>query len=213
MAKTASSFARNKPSLKPQPRILVLCEDSKSSRRYLEDANDYFRSFASVEISHCGKTNPIGIIREAISACSRKYEFAYCVIDRDTHPFFDDALQLARQHSEKIALIVSYPCYEFWLLLHFGKTRKPYNRARNSSAGDLLVKDLIAADTIMRGYEKGGAIGLFDALLDRFPLARKWSKQILEEAAEDGALNPSTSLHLLMDRLEELGQPKKIENV
>lgn len=210
MAKTARSFARSKPSLKPQPRVLVLCEDSKSSRRYLEDANVYFRSFASVEVSHCGKTDPIGIVREAVAACSRQYEFAYCVIDRDTHPSFDDAVRLARQNSERVALIVSYPCYEFWLLLHFGKTRKPYLRAGKLSAGDLVVKDLIAAHPIMHGYEKGRAIGLFDALLDRFPSARKWSEQILAEAEKDGELNPSTSLHVLIDRLRSLGQPGKI---
>jgi hypothetical protein len=210
MAKTASSFARSKSSLKTQPPVLVLCEDSKSSLRYLEDANAYFRSFASVEVSHCGKTDPLGIVREAIAACTAKYEFAYCVIDRDTHPSFDDAMRLANQNSEKIALVVSYPCYEFWLLLHFGKTRKPYARAGKFSAGDLLVKDLTAAHAMMKGYEKGGSIGLFEGLLDRLPSAMKWSEQILAEAEQDGEMNPSTSLHRFIEKLHDLGKPEKI---
>lgn len=210
MAKTASSFARSKSSFKTQPPVLVLCEDSKSSRRYLEDANAYFRSFASVEVSHCGKTDPIGIVREAIAACTKKYEHAYCVIDRDTHPSFDDAVQLANQNSEKISLVVSYPCYEFWLLLHFGKTRKPYARAGKYSAGDLLIKDLTTAHLMMSEYEKGGSIGLFEGLLDRLPSAMKWSEQILAEAEQDGEMNPSTSLHRLIEKLRDLGKPEKI---
>jgi len=213
MAKTAGAFARGKPCLKPQPQVLVFCEDSKSSRQYLEDANDYFRSFTSVRVSHCGKTDPIGIVREAIAACSKEYEFAYCVVDRDTHPSFNDAVQFANQHLERIKLVVSYPCYEFWLLLHFRKTRKSYTRAGRFSAGDLVIKDLIAAHPIMHGYEKGEAVGLFYSLLDRFPNAKKWSEQILEEAGMDGEPNPSTCIHLLMDRLHELGQPGKINNV
>lgn len=210
MAKTASSFARSKSSLKTQPPVLVLCEDSKSSRRYLEDANAYFRSFASVEVSHCGKTDPLGIVREAIAACTKKYEFAYCVIDRDTHPSFDDAVRLANQNPEKVSLIVSYPCYEFWLLLHFGKTRKPYARAGKFSAGDLLVKDLTAAHILMHEYEKGSCIGLFEDLLDRLPSAMKWSEQILTEAKQDGEMNPSTNLHRLIEKLHDLGRPEKI---
>ena len=209
MARTANSFSRNKPCFKAQPQVLVLCEDSKSSRRYLDDANAHFRSFASVEISHCGKTDPIGIVREAIAACTKKYEFAYCVIDRDTHPSFDDAVRLANQNSDKVELVTSYPCYEFWLLLHFGKTRKPFSRAGKFSAGDLVVKDLIAAHPIMNGYEKGGSAGLFEVLLDRFPSAKKWSEEIQAEAESDGEMNPSTRLHILIDRLHDLGKPMK----
>lgn len=210
MAKTASSFARSKASFKTQPPVLVLCEDSKSSRRYLEDANIYFRSFASVQVSHCGKTDPLGIVREAIASCTKKYEHAYCVIDRDTHPSFDDAVRLANQNSEKVSLVVSYPCYEFWLLLHFGKTRKPYSRSGKHSAGDLLIKDLISAHLMMSEYEKGGSIGLFEGLLDRLPSAIKWSEQILAEAEQDGEMNPSTSLHRLIEKLRDLGKPEKI---
>lgn len=210
MAKTAISFARSNSRFKPQPRVLVLCEDSKSSRRYLEDANNHFRSFATVEVAHCGKTDPLGIVREAIEKCNKAYEFAYCVIDRDTHPSFDDAVQLANQNAKKISLVVSYPCYEFWLLLHFGLTRKSYTSVGKLSAGDLLVKDLSAADPMMNGYAKGGSVGLFEALLDRLPSAMKWSQQILTEAEKDGEMNPSTTLHLLIEKFRNLGKPEKI---
>ena len=42
MARAPSRFDRKKPSLQQQARVLVLCEDSKSSRTYLQDAADYF---------------------------------------------------------------------------------------------------------------------------------------------------------------------------
>lgn len=66
MARTLSAFERKKPSLKQQPRVLVLCEDTKSSRDYLADAARHFRAHAEVDIVHCGKNDPLSIVNEAI---------------------------------------------------------------------------------------------------------------------------------------------------
>ena len=116
----SSPFERKKPSLKQQPLVLVICEDTKSSLQYLKDAAHHFRAYAEVDIVHCGKNDPLNIVKEAIER-QRSFDQVYCAIDRDTHETFDEALVLAKLHKKKISIIASYPCYEFWLLLHFQK--------------------------------------------------------------------------------------------
>lgn len=209
MTRTATSFSRGKTKLKVQPTVLVICEDKLSSVRYLQDASGYFRSFALIDVCHCGKTDPLGILNEAVARCSN-FDFVYCVIDRDTHANFDEAVTLAASHRNKIQLIVSYPSYEFWLLLHFEKARRPYVRAGKNSAGDLVVRDLKTKDG-MRDYDKGRSEGLFDKLIDRLPNARTRSAQVLKEAELDGAKNPSTEIHLLIRIFEKLGEPEKLK--
>lgn len=207
MARAPSRFDRKQPSLKQQARVLVLCEDSKSSRLYLQDAANHFRAYAEVEILHCGKNDPKGIVAEAVKR-QKLYDHVYCAIDRDSDPKFDAALSQAGAHA-KVTVIASYPCYEYWLLLHFGKNRKSYMPAGNHSSGDLLVKDLCKKDG-MGGYDKGATRNLFDDLFSRLPDARKFAKETLAEAIADGGLNPSTQLHELIDLFEKLGTPQPI---
>ncbi|TAG34027.1 MAG: RloB domain-containing protein [Polaromonas sp.] len=82
MARSASRFDRKKPSFRQQARVLVICEDTKSSLIYLQDAARYFRSYAQVEIAHCGKNDPLNIVKEAIER-RRNCDKVYCAIDRD----------------------------------------------------------------------------------------------------------------------------------
>lgn len=206
MARSASSFRRGVARLKAQPTTLVICEDSKSARRYLEDASVHFRVRVHVEIAHVGRTDPKGIVLAAIER-TRQYDRIFCTIDRDNHPSFSEALALGRQRGE-IVLVPSYPCFEFWYLLHFGYTRKAYSSVGRMSAGERLIADL-RARTGMGGYAKGSEKSLFEFLLPAFPAARKLSRKILAEAHRDGEMNPSTRVHELMDYFEALSHPKQ----
>lgn len=204
MARNTASFERRGARFRPQPRVLVLCEDTKSAKIYLEDAATMSRSSAEVEFAHCGRTDPLGIVEAAVRRSS-VYEHVYCVIDRDSHENFDAALAAAAGHP-KVKLLVSYPCFEYWLLLHFGYSRAPYQRAGKNSAADCLANEL-RTQVGMATYAKGDTKGLFKSLLDRLPHARIHAARSLREAEADGENNPSTPLHLLMEKLEELGSP------
>lgn len=208
MARQQSTFERKKPTLKQQARILVLCEDTKSGRCYLEDAARHFRAHAEVDIVHCGKNDPLSIVNEAMKR-QRLFDHVYCAIDRDSHEGFDEALKLAAAHAPNITVIASYPCYEFWLLLHFRKTRKSYTGVGKNSAGDLLVKDLCQEEG-MHNYDKGASKTLFEDLLVKLPDARLRATQVLSEAIIDGGINPSTRLHDLIELFEQLGTPQSI---
>lgn len=100
MARPLSRFNRKEPRLKPQARVLVICEDSKSSRLYLQAAAHHFRAYAEVEIAHCGKNDPKGIVEEAVKR-QKNFDHIYCAIDRDSDPKFDAALNQAAAHAKE----------------------------------------------------------------------------------------------------------------
>jgi hypothetical protein len=80
----AESFNRSRPRYKQFPKVLVICEDSKSGLKYLSDASFHFRVTVEIEVSHCGRTDPKGIVEEALRR-QKKLDHVYCVIDRDNH--------------------------------------------------------------------------------------------------------------------------------
>lgn len=205
MARSASSYNRPTSRFKPQPTVLVICEDTKSGKRYLEDAAIHFRIDVQVEIAHCGKTDPKGIVEEALRR-QGKFDKVFCVIDRDNHPSFDPALLLASE-SDKITVIASYPCFEFWILLHFGYSRKPFTPVGNDSAGARVIKELRTRPG-MNGYDKGAAESVFHALLEKLPPARSIADRVLRDAINCGEMNPSTTVHELLDAFETLSKPQ-----
>ncbi|MCW8276921.1 RloB domain-containing protein [Pseudomonas sp. PCH199] len=208
MASLSKSFDRKASRFKPQPKVLVLCEDSKSGKRYLEEAALYFRARAQVEIVHCGVTHPSGIVERAVIR-QKGFDKVFCVLDRDTHLCFQRALNVAKFHP-KIRVIASYPCFEFWLLLHFGFNRKPFRAAGKYSPGDLVTKSLRQKPS-MNQYDKGKETSYFAQLLgEPFHKARTLAPRVLEDVVISGEPNPSTEIHLLMDEFETLSTPQKI---
>jgi hypothetical protein len=203
------AFQRSSPRFRAQPTVLAICEDSKSSRNYLDDVKLHFRAQLKIAITHCGKTDPKGIISEAVRQ-SKRFDRVFCVIDRDEHHNFDEAVQsVARM--PKVTVIASYPCFEFWFLLHFGYTRKPYQRAGERSPADCLIDDLMLRPE-MAHYAKGDRRSPFAYLsLDQFNIARRNAARDLQEAMEVGDLNPSTKAHELISVIEDLGAPLPID--
>lgn len=206
MGRSSASFKRTNPRFRAQPAVLIICEDSKSAKNYLQDASRHFRVDVQVKVSHCGKTDPKGIVKEAIFQ-QAKFENVFCVIDRDTHPGFDEAILLAKANP-KVTIIASFPCFEFWYILHFGMSSKPYMVSGANSAADMLIKDLCALAG-MENYSKGDRSSVFDRLLGQpFAHARKISPQRLADALACKNLNPSTTVHELIDFLEGLTSPQ-----
>ena len=209
MGRDAASFRRKPARYVQTPTVLVLCEDSKSALQYLRDAAQHMRVHAQVKISHPGKTDPKGIVSEAVKH-RRSFDRVFCVIDRDTHHGFDEALQMAV--AGKVETIASYPCYEFWLLLHFRYTRAGYVAGGGHSAADQVVRH-VRAEAGMEDYAKGNSDGLFESLQERLPVARQRAAQGLQAAVVEEELNPSTQLHLLIDVFEQLAQPQVVDDM
>lgn len=201
MARSSSSFRRAKPDLKPQPRVLIICEDTKSSLTYLEEVSAYYRVRATVRVTNCGRTDPKGIVEEALR-CRSKYEKIFCVVDRDGHALWDEAVRMA-DDDDIVELIASFPCFEFWLLLHFCFSRKPYGSHGAKSSADCCISDLQSFEE-MKNYQKGGVAGLFKALLPRLDAAIASAARVLRDARETSEWNPSTKMHEVIDYIRRL---------
>lgn len=212
-SRSAASFARGTAKFKPQARVLVLCEDSKSSKTYLEDASKYFRATALVQIAHPGRTDPLGVVQAGVKRQSA-FDSVYCVVDRDSHANWEQAIDLARGHHPKVQMIRSFPCFEFWLLLHFGYTRAGYARAGTLSAADQVVRDLRQKPG-MQGYAKGSIEGLFMKLCGEagsmLNTACKHGARTLIDTQNEGNANPSTELQILIHELRRLGSPERLK--
>ena len=80
-------------------------------------------------------TQPLRVVDSAIREFSRKkaYDRVYAVFDRDDHENYANAIHRAEAQNGKLknderkpisfCAIVSVPCFEFWLLLHFEDVR------------------------------------------------------------------------------------------
>lgn len=195
-------FTRKTGVRKVHPRILILCEDSTSSLTYLEEASQRYRSNAIVKISHPGKTHPIGIVDDAIKE-KNNFDEIYCVLDRDEHDRWEESLQKAKDNN--IEIIPSYPCYEYWLLLHFKYSRKSFNRQGNKSPGDALSADLKKID-FFKDYKKGSSKGLFFRLEEFLENAKSNAERCLKDVERDPvSVNPSTHIHKLIKKFIEVG--------
>lgn len=206
MRRTADSYRRGESKYKTEPRVLVLCEDEKSAKTYFELGARHFRAQANVKFVHCGRTDTLGIVEEAIKQ-TKHYEVVYCVVDRDNHANFDQALKLASS-VHGVRALPSYPCFEFWLLLHFGYTRAGFTSIGAVSAADRVV-EVLRSKPGMEHYAKGKAEKLFHDLLDKLDPACKHSAQTRVEAVRDDEDNPSSTLHELIAALRQLGSGPK----
>jgi hypothetical protein len=201
MGRSARSFERKKKQYVVGAKVLIICEDTKSSKKYLEDAKKHFAVDAVVKVAHIGCTDPLNIVRYAVENCG-DFDSVYCVIDRDTHETFDAACQFLRGRKCNVELIVSYPCFEYWLFLHFNYSRKTYHRA-GLSPGAQMLGELIKIPS-MAAYAKGGSGSIFQQLLPNLGMARTNASRALSDAIEVNDLNPSTRIHELFDALEAL---------
>lgn len=114
----------------PKPRILVVCEGAKTEPQYFQQFVEAHRD-ALVDVETVGAVGvPLSVVREASkrkrnasSEAQRTgnrylaYDSVWAAIDRDEHPNFEDALEMARRNGVQTAL--SNPCFELWLFLHF----------------------------------------------------------------------------------------------
>ena len=144
------------------------------------------------------------MVREAIeqlrneNGLGENFDRVYCVFDRDEHATFLEASNEAR--ASGLMLARSWPCFEFWLRLHFGFTRGPYARSGGKSAAQNCVDEL---RRFLRGYEKA-AEGVFLKLKDRLEAAKVNATRALDDARATEDCNPCTEVHELVHYLQSL---------
>jgi hypothetical protein len=108
----------------------VVCEGERTEPDYIRGFERHARN-ATVEIEipseHGDPKRLVEIAKDRFRAAAAearrlrdellRFDEVWCVFDRDDHPRFEEAISMAR--ANQIALAVSNPCVELWLLLHF----------------------------------------------------------------------------------------------
>ena len=195
---------RGGPKRELYDRVLILCEGSKTEPSYFRSLVGRYRlSTANVVVVASG-SDPSRLVKKAKSLQDDekrrgdRYDAVYCVFDRDEHAHFNKATFEAR--SAKLKLARSWPCFEFWLLLHFVYHRRPYAPSGNKTAAENCVREL---QQHLPNYTKGDA-GVFEELEDKMGTAKSNAILALSDAETTGSWNPSTEVHCLVAYLQAL---------
>ncbi|EAI3764214.1 RloB domain-containing protein [Campylobacter coli] len=120
--------------------ILIVCEGKKTEVDYLRQLKDYLKlNNVRIDIFSSKNPSPLKVVKFAKEKSEEYfYNKIYCVFDKDTHLDFNEAKQKCEQCN--FEAIISNPCFEFWILLHFEYTTKPFGT--NSPCKELIDNDL-----------------------------------------------------------------------
>jgi hypothetical protein len=111
------------------------------------------------------------------------------MFDRDEHPNFDRAIDLANRHG--INLAISNPCIELWFILHFEDHAAFIKRQKAQDRSEALL-----------GCSKALSESALSALAERYDQARRRAVKLDEKHEGDGSspgTNPSSGVWRLID--------------
>jgi hypothetical protein len=199
--RTARSYARRGPVREPYDRVLMVCEGEKTEPYYFGGLRLHYRlSSANIEITPAEGTDPISIVSFA-EARLNEYDRVFCIFDRDGHQNYEAAVsrvaQSAEGHAGQLVAITSWPCFEFWLLLHFGYSAAPFNAAGTKSSCDRVISQLM---NHIPDYTKGKR-PIYDLLAPKIRDALRHASRLHRENLQTGSTNPSTRVHELVEYL------------
>lgn len=207
--KNLSQISRKRAFRKPNERILIVCEGEKTEKLYFGLYLDDLKA-VNVDLKILGKecgSDPLSVVNQAKQSMrlDKQIDACFCVVDRDSHSNFDQAMNEAVEFSatlsnnRKFKSIASFPCFEFWLLMHFSYTRGPFLKKGKKSAGDCAVE---ALKVHLPKYQKNSNEQMKECL-PYTDTAIENSKKALEDAKKTGEFNPSSEVHLIVEAIKE----------
>ena len=202
----AELLRRRRATKAPYDVILIVCEGAKTEPNYFAELKKAFRlSNANVRI--CGRgSDPLNVVDFAIKTFRREPEFdrVYCVFDRDRHTTYSAALDKAKRtrlgKGSKIFAIPSVPCFEFWLLLHFTYTTRPFDAPPGDSICSKVIEEL---KKYFPSYQKGQQ-DVFNKMQDKLDNAITNASRVEQFHQTSGTVNPSTLVYSLVEYLRDL---------
>jgi hypothetical protein len=115
----------------PYDRVLIVCEGSKTELNYFQELVKRLRlSSVNIKIIDTKQTTPDSLLNKAKELYKKsqqegnKFDRAYIISDKDKHTRCAD---IKGNIKPPFYFIYSEPCFEYFLLLHFKQTTKPFN--------------------------------------------------------------------------------------
>lgn len=201
MRKEQRRLTRQKASREGLPSILIVCEGRETEPNYIAGLCDAKRvNLAAVKIQPGDSaTDAAKLVLKArkIFDCDREYDRVFVVCDDDGSSM-ERARQLAQRPLRRldgkvirVELIASRPSFEFWLLLHFEYSARPY-RSSAEAVTDLRHH--------LTNYDKADP-GIFGAVALGLDQAMQRAEQLKRELATTGATVPDTEFPQLVQQL------------
>jgi hypothetical protein len=210
-AQARRNFARRKPTRKAKDTVLIVCEGEKTEPNYFEELKRDL-GLSNMDIVIYGKecdSDPMSVVRHALAECKKAdhgFDYVFCVVDRDAHTQFLPAVATCEKAkplgNKQFVLAWSEPCFEYWFLLHYAYSSKPYSAKGSSSIGAVCVQELCNK---MSDYAKG-ARGTYAVVKGKIDFAILNAKRRLCECEEQGGTNPSTRVHFVVERLRQIAK-------
>lgn len=208
-AKKTEELSRKSAKRAPYDRVLIVCEGEKTEPYYFTGLIEHYGlSSANVEVTgNCG-SDPMSIIAHAKERfeeekrASNPFDRIYCVFDKDAHDNYNQALaELTKPSLKKhFHAVRSVPCFEYWLLLHFVYTTKPYEPLHDNSVGNQL---LTALQRYLPTYKKA-LPDIFERVVGQIEFAKNNAARALVVAEQNHTDNPLTEVHKLVSYLQAL---------
>jgi len=206
---TTKGLKRRPPTKKPRLRILIVCEGERTEVLYFGlFVRRLQASNVRLEIhgNQCG-SDPQSVVeyaRELVTE-DKGIDLCYCVIDRDLHPIgrFDTAISIGAALDDRIGhkrifdVVVSYPCIEYWFLLHFEYRRSPFTTEAGRSPAACALRDL---KRFLPDYDKSCQQAI-SSLMRLTETALINADKSNADAEKTGELNPSTGVPRLIRRV------------
>ncbi|AWI34819.1 RloB family protein [Helicobacter apodemus] len=200
------SHKRNTKNLSPKQVILIVYEGEKTEKNYFETLKKQLNlTNANIIIDPDSNPSPSSVVKYAkqkLKQNPNEYDAIYCVFDRDRHRDFNKALNMVK--NTIIQTIVSDPCFEFWILLHFNKTKKIFGISGGSPCKE--VQEEKAFRKNVKNYAKD--YDFKEIITQHLETAINYAKEINSQN-EAQRQTPYTQVVVLVEKLRELAGDKK----
>lgn len=211
-ARAGAELQRQKRERARNTRYLIVCEGTKTEPHYLRELLDDLRIRPQVvRVAPNDGVSPDRVVAHALAlyeedaVAGDAFDQVYCVFDRDQHTTFDAAVQRTKALSaagQPFAAITSTPCFEVWLLLHFGYSDQPFHASGKKSVGDQVVAALKNKPGFAK-YGKGQK-GIYGQLKAKLADALIHAERLRQHGAKTGSTNPTTNVDELVKAIHAI---------
>lgn len=196
---------RRQPKRDPYDRVLIVCEGAKTEPYYFQVLIDHFRlNNANVVVHGDSGSAPKSVVQYAKQKQKKDRDFdrIYCVFDKDEHPTYIEAISNIRDTRPRgvFHVATSVPCFEYWLLLYFSYSNKPYARSGKRTPADQVTDDL---KKYFPEYVKGNR-QILSQFIGKIEIAIKNAERANRQARQNDTDNPSTQVDKLVIYLCDL---------
>ena len=199
-ARGARGLSRRRARRRTYPRILIVCEGKKTEPNYFGALKNELR-LSGAEITGESNPSPTSVVAFAGERYEQEkkagfpFDQVFCVFDKNSHTDYQQALtQITAMKPHRVFhAIMSVPAFEYFLLLHYKYTTKPYTSKQVLSE---LKKHI-------HGYRKGKE-NIYDIVRDKLETAKTHAKKSMKAAANNHTDNPSTKAHQLVEFMQNM---------